>query len=169
MRFVNNGVSSPAPHHHDRGLLALAIFKMIKALLLVLSGLGLLSLLGPRAAAIVHEWLSAITVHQGQHVIQRLISLLNVATPRQIRLAGLASIGYGMLFATEGVGLWFERRWAEYLTIIATSSLIPVELYELARRVTAIRVVALAVNLAAVVYLVYRLRHPLKSHRTLQT
>jgi uncharacterized membrane protein (DUF2068 family) len=167
MRFENN-MSPPGSHHHDRGLLALAIFKMVKALLLVLSGAGLLSLLGPQVASIVHEWLKEITVHQGQQVIQRLISLLNVATPRQIKLAGLASIGYGILFATEGVGLWFERRWAEYLTIIATGSLIPVEVYELTRRVTPIRAVALAVNVAAVVYLVYRLRHPAESHRALQ-
>lgn len=152
--------SSHASRHRDRGLLVLSIFKMIKALLLVLSGAGLLSLLGARAAAIVHEWLEEITVQQGQHIIQHALSLLSVATPRQITLVGIASVGYGLLFATEGIGLWLERRWAEYLTIAATGSLVPVELYELARRVSVIRVLALAVNLAAVAYLVYRLRHP---------
>ena len=40
---------------------------------------------------------------------------------------------YGSLFATEGIGVWLERRWTEYLTIIATGSLVPFELYELIR------------------------------------
>ena len=68
--------------------------------------------------------------------------------------------GSGSLFTVEGVGLWKGKRWAEYLTVIATSALIPFEVYELARRLTMVRVSALVVNVAAVIYLVYRLRHP---------
>jgi uncharacterized membrane protein (DUF2068 family) len=73
---------------------------------------------------------------------------------------GLGAILYGSLFTVEGVGLWKGKRWAEYLTVIATSTLIAFELYELARRLTMVRVSALVVNVAAVIYLVYRLRHP---------
>ena len=90
----------------------------------------------------------------------RFLHFLNVASPRQLTLVGLVSICYGLLFAVEGVGLWLERRWAEYLTIAATGSLIPFELYELVRAVTVVRTLALVVNVVAVVYLVYRLRHP---------
>jgi uncharacterized membrane protein (DUF2068 family) len=53
----------------------------------------------------------------------------------------------------EAVGLWRQRRWAEYLTLIATSALLPLEVYELVRGITALKVVALVVNLAIVVYL----------------
>jgi uncharacterized membrane protein (DUF2068 family) len=59
----------------------------------------------------------------------------------------------------EGIGLWHQSRWAEYLTIVATSLLIPLEIYEVTRRVTVPRVTALIVNVGAVIYLIYRLRH----------
>jgi uncharacterized membrane protein (DUF2068 family) len=136
---------------------------LLKALLLVLVGAGALSLLRPETAAEVREWLAALTVGRGQQLVERALSLLNVATPKRIRELGIASIVYGLIFATEGVGLWMEKRWAEFLTIIATGSLIPFEVYELYRRVTMPRILALVVNVAVVVYLIYRLWHPSRS------
>jgi uncharacterized membrane protein (DUF2068 family) len=97
---------------------------------------------------------------RGQKLVERALALLNVATPTRIRELGIAAMLYGLLFATEGIGLWMQKRWAEYLTIIATGSLIPLEVYELIRRVTVPRGLALVANVAAVVYLIYRLRHP---------
>ena len=149
-----------ASRHHDRGLLALAVFKMVKAVTLVLVGCGALSLLRPSLAAQVREWLADFSIRSGRTLVERALHLLNVASPRQITLVGLASICYGLLFAVEGIGLGLEKRWAEYLTIVATGSLIPFELYELVRALTVVRVLALAVNVGAVIYLVYRLRHP---------
>jgi uncharacterized membrane protein (DUF2068 family) len=149
-----------ASRHRDRGLELIALFKMLKAVLLVLAGAGVLTLLRPAQATALREWLSAFSIARGQEVIDRVLSMLDVATPRQLTTVGLATICYGLLFATEGVGLWLERRWAEYLTVFATGSLVPFELYELARRATPLRALALAVNAAAVAYLIYRLRHP---------
>ena len=63
----------------------------------------------------------------------------------------------------EGIGLWFGRRWAEYLTVIATGLLIPLEIYELARKFTTPRVVALIVNVAIVIYLIVQLRQKERS------
>ena len=157
-----------APVRRDRGILLIALFKLVKALLLILAGAGVLSLLRPSAAGEVHEWLTEFTVARGQQLVQRAIVLLNVATPRQLTEVGLVSICYGLLFATEGVGLWLERRWAEYLTLFATGSLIPFELYELVRKVTTLRTLALVANLTAVVYLIYRLRHPVGVRRELR-
>jgi len=65
---------------------------------------------------------------------------------------------YAAIFFTEGLGLAFRKRWAEYFTIITTSSLLPLEIYELAKRVSVGRALALLINLAVVVYLVYELR-----------
>ncbi len=154
--------------HHDRGLFALALFKMAKALLLFLAGAGALSLLRPAEEAKVRELLSDVTIRQGHRLVERALHLLNVAGPRQMTLIGLASICYGLLFATEGIGLWLEKRWAEWLTIFATGSLIPFELYELARALTPFRALALAVNVVAVLYLIYRLRRPLGERRALR-
>lgn len=155
----------PSTRHHDRGLFALALFKMAKALLLFLAGAGALSLLRPAEEARVRELLSDMTIRQGHRFVERALHVLNVTSPRQMTLVGLASICYGLLFATEGVGLWLEKRWAEWLTIVATGSLIPFELYELARALTPVRALALVVNVGAVSYLIYRVRHPAPGHR----
>jgi len=70
-----------------------------------------------------------------------------------LRLVGAGLAGFAVLEAAEAVGLWFQRRWAEYLTFLATTLLLPLEVYELAARVSWFKVVALVVNLAIVVYL----------------
>ena len=66
---------------------------------------------------------------------------------------GAVLAAYAALEGAEAVGLWFQRRWAEYLTFVATTALLPLEVYELSHRVSAFKVVALIVNLAIVVYL----------------
>jgi uncharacterized membrane protein (DUF2068 family) len=153
------GIFMPTQHRHDRGLLAIALFKMTKAAVLILVGVGALSLLSPSTEHHVREWLADFTIRQGSRIVERALRVLNVATPGKLTLVGLASICYGLLFAVEGVGLWLEKRWAEYLTILATGLLIPVEVYELVKAVTPMRVLALVVNVAGVAYLIYRLRH----------
>jgi uncharacterized membrane protein (DUF2068 family) len=148
----------PAQHRHDRGLLAIALFKLVKAVVLISAGAGVLSLLSASTEHHVREWLADFTIRQGQRIVERALHVLSVATPGKLTLVGVASICYGLLFAIEGVGLWLEKRWAEYLTIVATGLLIPVEIYELVKAVTPMRVLALVVNVAAVAYLIYRLR-----------
>jgi len=61
-------------------------------------------------------------------------------SPHRIELLAAAVFAYAALFATEGVGLWLQKRWAEYLTVIATTSFIPFEIWEIGRDVSAIRV-----------------------------
>lgn len=68
------------------------------------------------------------------------------------------AIAYCVVEGVEAVGLWLERRWAEYLTAVATAGFLPFEIHELIDQVTALRVVALAVNLAILVWLVWRKR-----------
>lgn len=157
----------PTRSRHDPGLDIIAAFKMVKAVLLILAGVGAFSLLRPDTADAVREWLADFADSHGQQLVERAVSMLNGARPGQLKGVGLASIAYGLLFAVEGVGLWLEKRWAEYLTVIATGSLIPFEIYELVRRLTILRSLALLVNIAAVVYLIFRLRHPTSEQRML--
>ena len=62
---------------------------------------------------------------------------------------------YAVLEGTEAVGLWREKRWAEYLTALATAGFLPLEIYDLTKGVTVLRVGALVINVAVLVYLVY--------------
>jgi len=144
----------------DAGLVAIAVFKFLKGVTLIALGLGAFRLLNPVTVHRLTDWLLHFSLTTGQRFVDKAIDLLSKLTRGHAAALGLGAIAYGSLFTVEGIGLWKGKRWAEYLTVIATSLLIPFEIYELTRRLTVVRVSALVVNAAAVVYLVYRLRHP---------
>ena len=149
----------------DAGIVLIAAFKMFKAVLLILAGVGAFSLLSPEVAAEVRDWLLQLTVGRGLRIVQTALTFLNLADPGKLQIVGLGAILYGLLFATEGVGLWLMKRWAEYLAVTTTSVLIPFEIYEVTKRLTIVRVGALVANIALVAYLIYRLRHPSESQQ----
>jgi uncharacterized membrane protein (DUF2068 family) len=60
---------------------------------------------------------------------------------------------YGLLQLTEAVGLWLLKRWGEYFAAVATAIFIPLEVYEVSEKITWLRIGALIINVAAVVYL----------------
>ena len=62
-------------------------------------------------------------------------------------------IFYGALQLVEGTGLWLLKRWGEYFAVVATSLFLPLEIYELTEKITALRLVAFVLNVAAVIYL----------------
>jgi uncharacterized membrane protein (DUF2068 family) len=76
----------------------------------------------------------------------------------KLRLAALGIGAYALLEGAEAVGLWSQKRWAEYLTFIATTALLPFEVYELSHSVSPFKVTALIVNIAIVVYLLFAKR-----------
>jgi uncharacterized membrane protein (DUF2068 family) len=75
-----------------------------------------------------------------------------------LHLLGAVLIGYALLEGAEAVGLWLTRRWAEYLTFIATAILLPFEVYELTSRVSVLKIIGFLINLAVVVYLIWAKR-----------
>jgi uncharacterized membrane protein (DUF2068 family) len=79
-------------------------------------------------------------------------------TPRHLDETGLGVAAFAALEAVEMVGLWFAKRWAEYLTFIATAALLPLEVYELSSGVSALKLVTFIVNLAIALYLVWAKR-----------
>ena len=74
--------------------------------------------------------------------------------PRKFVAVGIAALAYAALFAVEGVGLWLGKYWAEWFTVIATGSLVPLELYETLHRFGWLKLATLSGNVAIVVYLV---------------
>jgi uncharacterized membrane protein (DUF2068 family) len=75
------------------------------------------------------------------------------ARQETLRLVAVLVIAYGVVQVAEGVGLWLLKRWGEYLTVVATAAFVPLEVYEVVEHATVLRVGALVVNVAAVVYL----------------
>jgi uncharacterized membrane protein (DUF2068 family) len=79
-----------------------------------------------------------------------------------VKIFAFAAVGYGLLELVEGVGLWLDKLWAEYLTVIATSLLVPLEVYELVRKPGPLKAAGIAVNVLIVVYLARRLHRRVK-------
>ena len=93
------------------------------------------------------------------HIIEKLHHL-HAGT---VLVTGIAAILYGVLETVEGVGLWLDQLWAEYLTVIATSLLVPLEVYELVRHPSLVKAGGIVVNIAIVAYLGWRLRQRVRS------
>lgn len=146
-------------HSSDSGLIrVIAFFKLVKAALLILTGIGLLKLIHvDRAAELVH-WVARLGFDPGSRIVTHAIERLTNIPPNRIREMGIATFLYAGLFLTEGIGLWLLKRWAEWLTVIATGSLIPIEVYEIFKHPRPIKVLILIFNVAIVVYLAYRIR-----------
>ena len=75
-----------------------------------------------------------------------------------LRGVGIAVLAYALLEGVEAVGLWLTKRWAEYLTFVATTILLPLEVYEIVHRRSALKIVGFIVNIAVVIYLLYAKR-----------
>jgi len=72
-------------------------------------------------------------------------------------LLGWAAFFYAALFAAEGIGLYLRKHWAEYLVVIVTGSLLPIELYELFHKLAWWKFAVVVGNLLIVIYLIHRL------------
>ena len=91
-------------------------------------------------------------------VIHALISKITGIDRTHLRAVQAGTFCYAFLHVVEAIGLFMGKDWAGYLVIVATSSLIPLELYELAKKFTALRVTFLILNIAIVIYLIMTLR-----------
>ena len=87
-------------------------------------------------------------------IINFLSSVLSTS-PHTLYLITIALLAYGLLQIVEGTGLWYQKRWAEYLAVVATSAFIPLEIFELTHKITFLRAGALVVNIAAVIWLLW--------------
>jgi uncharacterized membrane protein (DUF2068 family) len=149
---------------HQTGLAVIALFKVVKGLLLLLVGLGLLQLMHAEIATLFSLLIEALHLNADSRIIHALVLKVDALQPHSVLVAGLVSLGYAGLLLLEGIGLWLERSWAAYLTVISTSLLLPFEFYEVIDRLSMLRVGVLMLNIVIVLYLVSQLkRHALHS------
>ena len=122
---------------HHTGMVLIAGFKVVKGLLLLLVGLGFLRLVHAETATLFSKLLEALHLNAESHILHAVVLQVDALRPESILTLGAVSMLYAGLLLTEGLGLWFERSWAAYLTVISTSLFIPFELYEIVERITA--------------------------------
>ena len=146
---------------HDAFIKVIIVERIAKASVLVALGIGLL-VAGRKGW--LDNWADyaedQLNLTVGRNIIFELLlrALIYIGAFTHISLLAISAIVYAALEATEGIGLAMRRRWAEYLTVIATGILIPYEAYEVIMHPTLFKVGALLLNLAVVGYLAYRKR-----------
>ena len=128
----------------------IAVFKFVKGVLFMALAFGALSLLHKDVASEVGYWLDQLRIDPDNQFIGGLLSKLELIHSKELKELSALGAAYAGLFLTEGTGLLFRQRWAEWLTIVATSSLMPIEAYELVEKFTAVRLLALLINAAVV-------------------
>jgi uncharacterized membrane protein (DUF2068 family) len=136
----------------------IALFKLLKGVLLIAVGVAALKLLHTDIASLVESWVAVLGLDQNSRFVGRALSAAAALTPNRVRDLIVGSFLYGGLFLTEGIGLWLLKRWAMWFTVIITGSFLPLEIYELTRHPSAGKIGLLAVNLALVGYLIRRIR-----------
>jgi uncharacterized membrane protein (DUF2068 family) len=96
--------------------------------------------------------------HPAQHGFLHTVEHLFTLRSSTLYAVGVAAALYALLEGAEAVGLWYQKRWAEYLTFLATLVFMPYEIYELSRSVTPLKVAALVVNVLIAFYLLFAKR-----------
>jgi uncharacterized membrane protein (DUF2068 family) len=146
---------------HDAFIKVIIIERIVKALVLIALAIGLL-VAGERGllSMAAHYAQDQLNLDADQNVIETLLLrlLMTISSFSHTTVLAIGAFLYALLEGTEGVGLAMRRRWAEYLTVLATGALIPFETYEVIQHVTLFRVGALLLNVAVVGYLAYRKR-----------
>jgi uncharacterized membrane protein (DUF2068 family) len=139
--------------HDGAALRAIAIYKFVKGLALLLVAIVAFRLINTPTLEHLAAWIVQLPIRSGHGIVLRWVDDLLGLTPRKFELIGIGASIYATLFLIEGWGLWRRKRWAEYLTVSATASLIPFEVWEVFHHFTWLKVLAFALNVAIVVYL----------------
>ena len=141
----------------SRLLPVLAAERALRAVFLIGVGLILLTHAHADWAELARGFIGRLGLDPSRNETGRFISYLASLGPRQAQRDGTIAIGYGLLEAVEGYGLLRHRRWAEYLTVVATALLFIPEIQELLKHPTGLKIGALLLNIVIVVYLIIRL------------
>jgi uncharacterized membrane protein (DUF2068 family) len=136
----------------------IAVFKFFKAASLIAIGIGAFRLVHKDLGDVLEHWIMTLKLDPGQHFLDVALAKASNVSPAQIKRVGAGSFIYASLFLTEGTGLWLRKRWGEWLTVIITSSLVPLEIHEVYRHPSSLKVAVLALNVLIVLYLIYHMR-----------
>ncbi|MCC7054981.1 MAG: DUF2127 domain-containing protein [Gemmatimonadaceae bacterium] len=156
-----NAPTRPSVVDRTAFLRVLAVYKFVQTAILVALGLATVRLVRPEVAAAFEQWVQDLPVGYVQHVSERFLGWISGPQTHRVLILGGALFAYSALFLVEAVGLWLQRRWAEWLTVVATGLLIPPEVYECFMHPSTTLFVLLFVNVTVVWLLAKRLQHEL--------
>jgi uncharacterized membrane protein (DUF2068 family) len=152
--MIDAPTKSATPHiAHNRWLILIAIFKFAQALLFIAIGVGALRLLHKDIGDMLTQLADHLRFNTEPRFINFIIEKAAGVDDHMLRRISTVFFVYAALDLMEGIGLYLEKVWAEYFTLAITASFLPLELYEVFRRVTWIRVGLLVVNTLVLLYL----------------
>jgi uncharacterized membrane protein (DUF2068 family) len=156
----------PAPLPRFGMLRIIALYKLLKVMLLLLVAYGELHLHDASLSAKLLSMAAARPTGLEHRVVTQLLQLFSGLDESRIHALRVVTLTYAAVFAVEGVGLWMQRRWAEWLTTIVTASLIPFEVWELFHRPKFGTAVVVLVNAVIVGCLYWHVStHPKRRNR----
>ena len=146
----------------DRGaaiVVLIGLFKLAKAAMLLVLAIFTLKLIHRDIGDVLEQVARHLHIAPGNRHLQSLMEKCLSITRRKLELAATIFALYAATFAVEGVGLVLRRRWAEWMTVITTAGLIPIEIYEIIEKPGPWKYAAMAVNIAIAIYLAIRAYH----------
>jgi len=141
------------PRHHDRWLILIAAFKLSQALLFVAIGVGALRLLHKDVGDLLARLADHLRFNPESRFVNFILDRASIIDDRLLRRIGEVVFIYASLDLVEGIGLYLEKAWAEYLTLAITASFLPWEIFEVFRKLTLPRTGLLVVNALVFLYL----------------
>jgi uncharacterized membrane protein (DUF2068 family) len=145
---------SPKHHRHNKWLILIAVFKVGQALLFVAIGVGVLRLLHKDVGDVIARLAHHVLRHNPEsRVVNFILDKASIIDDRMLVRIGEVVFVYAGLDLIEGIGLYLEKVWAEYLTLAITASFLPWEIFEVLGKLTWVRSSLLAINAMVFFYL----------------
>jgi uncharacterized membrane protein (DUF2068 family) len=141
------------PKHHNQWLILIAAFKLAQALLFVAIGVGVVGLLHKDVADVLTKAAEHLRFNPESRLVNFILKNAPLVNDQLLRRIGAVVFFYAGLDLVEGIGLYLEKVWAEFLTLAITASFLPWEIFEIYRRLTLVHVSLLTVNTLVLVYL----------------
>lgn len=142
----------------DKWLFLIAIQKWLTGIFLLLLGIGALNLIGKDLAATLEKGIELLNADPENYYFHWLMNKVAGVDKTKLEWLSAGTFVYAALSLAEGIGLILKERWGEWLTLIATASFLPIEIYELIKKFNGLKTVVLAINIAAVIYIIFRLK-----------
>src|SRR5277367_2115408 len=147
-----------APEPRFGVLRTIALYKIVKVVLLLAVAYGELRLRDASLAAKLLSWAQARPYGLEHRIVTQLLEWFSGLSAPRIHALRIVTLAYAAVFAVEGVGLWMRKRWAEWMTTIITASLIPLEIWEMFFRPSLGNAVVIVANVAIVATLIWHVR-----------
>jgi len=149
----------------DRLILCIGALKLVKGVLLLALAAGVFGLINDNWSEDFQTWIKQLNSDAHVRYVQRILDKIATTNDGQYVRLGISIVAYALLFFAEGIGLLMRKTWGEWLTVISTASFLPLEVYELTKKFSAIKLSVMLLNIVIVIYLIWRLKNrPQKKH-----